>query len=82
VHYTQLHDRLRPDGADGVRQPGQCSPAQQTMHTSATPRDFSSDSTVSQILLDSPAAGPRPQPEDLRGAVTVDADGQVDRAGW
>src|SRR3954452_8986934 len=30
------------------------SPSQQTMHTSATPRDFSSDSTESQNFPDSP----------------------------
>jgi hypothetical protein len=38
------------------------SPSQQTMHTSATPRDLSSESTVSQNLLDSPTAGPTHNP--------------------
>ena len=32
------------------------------MHTSATPRPFSSDSTLSQNLADSPAAGPIHRP--------------------
>jgi hypothetical protein len=38
------------------------SPSQHTMHTSATPRLFSSDSTDSQNLADSPVAGPTHRP--------------------
>jgi hypothetical protein len=38
------------------------SPSQHTMHTSATPRPFSSDSTVSQNLADSPVVGPAHRP--------------------
>src|SRR6476646_8744659 len=38
------------------------SPSQHTMHTSATPRDFNSESTVSQNLLDSPVEGPTHRP--------------------
>lgn len=33
-------------------------PSQHTMHTSATPRLFSSDSTASQNFADSPVVGP------------------------
>jgi hypothetical protein len=38
------------------------SPSQHTMHTSATPRDRSSDNTVSQNLADSPVVGPTHRP--------------------
>ena len=38
------------------------SPSQHTMHTSATPRPFSSDRTVSQNLADSPVVGPTHRP--------------------
>ena len=41
------------------------SPSQHTMHTSATPRLLSSDSTVSQNLLDSPVEGPTHSPSTL-----------------
>ena len=37
-------------------------PSQHTMHTSATPRALSSDSTVSQNFADSPVVGPTHRP--------------------
>jgi hypothetical protein len=38
------------------------SPSQHTMHTSATPRPFTSDRTESQNFADSPVAGPTHRP--------------------
>jgi hypothetical protein len=49
------------------------------MHTSATPRDFSSDSTVSQNFADSPGGGPHPQAQHLLGTVTIDTHRQINR---
>jgi hypothetical protein len=54
------------------------SPSQQTMHTSATPRDLSSDSTVSQNLLDSPVAAPDPHAKHVLRPVAVDSDSHID----
>jgi hypothetical protein len=56
------------------------SPSQQTMHTSATPRDFSSLRTVSQNLADSPVAGPTHKPSICLAPSQSMPDRQVDRS--
>jgi|SRR5215469_550200 len=60
IYWATIEDITKPGSVQASGRP--VSPSQHTMHTSATPRPFSSLSTVSQNFADSPVVGPTHRP--------------------